>query len=152
MPDVSVEPERVRPLQLPRDWDEWRRMRLALWPDDGDPDDMREWNARPDAATFVATRPDGSLCGFVEIGTRPYAEGCLTSPVPYIEGWYVDHDVRRSGHGRALFEAAERWARGRGYTEMASDALLDNRDSQAAHAACGFEETERVVTVTVMGH
>jgi aminoglycoside 6'-N-acetyltransferase I len=124
-------------------------MRIALWPDEpsaATDTDMRAWLERPDAAVFVAARPDGSLCGFVEVASRPYAEGCETSPVGYIEGWYVDADVRREGYGRALLEAAEDWARSEGYTEMASDALLDNTLSHRAHERCGYNEVERLVT------
>jgi aminoglycoside 6'-N-acetyltransferase I len=124
-------------------------MRIALWPDEPsaafDPE-MRAWHENPDARVFVALRPDDSLCGFVEVGTRPYAEGCETSPVGYIEGWYVDADVRRHGYGRALLGAAEEWARSAGYTEMASDALLDNTVSHRAHGQCGYQEVERLVT------
>lgn len=120
-------------------------MRLALWPDCSDAD-IDPWFARDDAATFVAERADGSLCGFVEVGSRPYAEGCESSPVGYVEGWWVDPDARRAGTGRALLDAAESWARGRGYTEIASDALLDNRLSHAVHARCGYVEVERIVT------
>ena len=47
--------------------------------------------------------------------------------------------------GRALVAAVELWTREQGCTELASDALLDNEASHRAHAACGFEETERVV-------
>lgn len=123
-------------------------MRAALWPDEPtaatDPD-MRAWHDRPDARVFVAERPDGSLCGFVEVGTRPYAEGCDTSPVGFIEGWYVDPDVRRHGYGRALIHAAEEWARSSGYTEMGSDALLDNLVSHRAHERLGYTEVERLV-------
>lgn len=122
----------------------YQRMRLALWPDCSDAD-IDPWLARPDAATFLAERPDGSLSGFVEVGSRPYAEGCESSPLGYVEGWWVDEDVRRSGVGRALLDAAEAWARDRGYTEMGSDALLDNHDSHAAHARCGYREVERLV-------
>ena len=35
--------------------------------------------------------------------------------------------------------------RARGFREIGSDALLDNRASHAAHAGWGFAETERVV-------
>jgi aminoglycoside 6'-N-acetyltransferase I len=42
-------------------------------------------------------------------------------------------------------EAAERWARERGFPELASDALLDNSLSHAAHGALGFEVVERIV-------
>ena len=123
----------------------YQRMRLDLWPDCAE-SDIDEWFARDDAATFLALRPDGSFCGFVEVGSRPYAEDCETSPVGYIEGWWVDADVRKKGVGRALLQAAEDWARGKGYTEIASDALLENTVSHQAHRACGYEEAERLVT------
>lgn len=138
----------VRP-RRPSDDPEWLRMRLALWPE-GDADahraGMREWLAVKDSVILVAARPDGrGLAGFAEVGTRPYAEGCDSSPVAYLEGWYVDPDVRRQGVGAALVRAAEGWARERGLTEFASDALLDNDTSHRAHRALGFAEVERIV-------
>ena len=136
-------------LYTPADWHEWLRMRRALWPHhavDAEADDAAAWLARSDAAVVVAARPDGStLAGFAEVGARTYADGCATSPVAYLEGWYVDPDVRRTGVGAALVRAAEAWARGQGYTELASDALLENTASQVAHAALGFTEVERSV-------
>lgn len=123
-------------------------MSLALFPPHGAEElepSMREFLSREDGAVFVAERPDGSIAGFVEAGSRPYADGCDSSPVGYIEAWYVDEDVRRRGYGRALLEAAEGWARSRGYTEVASDALLDNVTSQRAHEAAGYREVERSV-------
>jgi aminoglycoside 6'-N-acetyltransferase I len=72
---------------------------------------------------------------------------CFTSPVAFLEGWYVDADVRRRGVGRALVAAAEAWARERGCREFASDAHLDNPESRAAHRALGFEESVPVVNV-----
>jgi aminoglycoside 6'-N-acetyltransferase I len=53
--------------------------------------------------------------------------------------------VRRRGVGRALLNAAEAWARDRGHTEMASDALIENAVSHAAHARAGYVEVERAV-------
>ncbi len=128
----------------PADRREYQQLREKLWPDCSDADND-SWLARNDATTFLAERPDGSLCGFVEVGSRPYAEDCESSPVGYIEGWWVDADVRKRGVGRALIEAAEHWARSRGYSEMASDALIDNDVSHASHKALGFEEVERLV-------
>ena len=43
---------------------------------------------------FVA-EVDGRFVGFLELDHRKYAEGCESSPVPFIEGWYVDPDVLR---------------------------------------------------------
>ena len=130
------------------DWPEWLRMSRALFPGESADDlasGMREHLAREDAALFVAERDDGSIAGFVEAGARPYADGCATSPVGYVEAWYVDPDMRRRGVGRALLAAAESWARGRGYREMASDAQLDNDASHAAHRRSGYAEVDRVV-------
>jgi len=73
------------------------------------------------------------------------AESCSTSPVAFLEGWYVDSDLRRQGVGPALVRAAEAWACSRGFKEFASDTQLANTDSQRAHAAVGFIEVERLV-------
>ena len=130
------------------DWDEWRRMRCGLWPEDspnGHEQGMRDWVARPDTVVFVACDSGGALRGFVEVGSRPYADGCSTSPVAFIEGWYVDAGARRQGVGRALLAAAEAWARAQDYREMASDALLDNTVAHRAHEGVGYEEVGRVV-------
>jgi aminoglycoside 6'-N-acetyltransferase I len=108
--------------------------------------DAAAWLARPDATVLVAQRAESNgVAGFAEVGARAYADGCETSPVAYLEGWYVDPDMRRQGVGAALVRAAEAWARARGYRELASDALLDNLGSQEAHVALGFGEVERSV-------
>ena len=96
---------------------------------------------------FVADRGGGRLGGFIEIGERAYAEGCETSPVAFIEGWFVDEDLRRSGVGAKLVEAAEGWARSKGYREMGSDLLIDNDASLRAHLALGFHEVERLIAM-----
>ncbi len=126
---------------------EWVRMRRALWPDDTHDAEVRAFFAapEPDAAVFVAERRGGGLAGFLEAGTRSVAEGCVSRPVAYVEGWYVDPDVRRQRVGAALMRAAETWARVGGFREIASDARLDNAVSHAAHRALGFAEVERIV-------
>lgn len=135
--------------RLPSDDAEWLRMRLALWPELSQAthrQEMNLWLARPDTIVLVVPRPSGSgLAGFGEVGTRSLAEGCETSPVAYLEGWYVDSDMRRRGVGSTLVHAAEQWAREHGFREFASDAELENTESQRAHVALGFEEVERSV-------
>ena len=128
---------------------EWLRMRSALWPDCSLEDhhsEMHDQLAEPARyAVFVAERGTGQLGGFLEASLRAFAEGCRTSPVGYIEGWYVDADLRQQGLGGELVKAAEQWAIARGCTEMASDCELDNDVSFRAHLALGYEETDRVI-------
>ncbi len=88
---------------------------------------------------------DGKPVGFIELALRPYATSCDSSPVPYVEGWFVEANDRARGIGKALMQIAETWARDGGFTELASDALLDNDASLRAHLRCGFAVTQRMV-------
>ena len=129
---------------LSTDLAEWRRMRDELWPGQT-PEDMAEWLARSDAVVLVAERDLSGLCGFAEVGARSIVDGCDTSPVAYLEGWYVDADMRRRGIGAALIRAVEAWARAHGYQELGSDTGLDNLISQRGHQRLGFSEVGRGV-------
>jgi aminoglycoside 6'-N-acetyltransferase I len=128
---------------------EWLRMRTALWPSDDQraeiEDYFRSGSSPVLAVVFVAERSSGDLAGLIEVGLRPYAEGCESSPVPFIEGWYVDEDVRRTGVGAGLVRAAEDWARNQGYREIGSDVEIENGVSLTAHRALGYEEVNRLV-------
>jgi aminoglycoside 6'-N-acetyltransferase I len=130
------------------DLGEYVRMRHALWPDADVADLASEAEAMlvgRDQVVFVAPRAGAGLCGFVEAGIRPFANGVDEAPCAFVEGWWVDPDVRRGGIGRALIEGVEQWARARGFRELGSDADLHNLVSHRAHQALGFEERERVI-------
>lgn len=140
-------------LIAPTDRGEWLRLLVGLHPELDEAEHVPSIDAYLSngsidelipSAVFVAERRDGRLGGFLEISVRNYAEGC-SGDTPYVESWYVDEDVRGTGVGRALMEAAETWARDQGFTALASDALLDNSLSHAAHQALGFEVVERIV-------
>jgi aminoglycoside 6'-N-acetyltransferase I len=125
-------------------------MRHALWPEGGAEEHAEEigryfrGELPMPLEVLLAFGHDGAALGFVELSIRPYAEGCVTDRVAYLEGWYVVPGARRRGVGRDLVRAAETWAARQGCTELASDALLDNEVSAAAHAALGFEVVERI--------
>ncbi len=128
----------------------WLSLRKMLWPSCPEAthlDEMRAWCANPERfAAFVAESPSGDTFGFAEASIRyDFVNGTETLPVGFLEGIYVSEDARQAGVARRLVAHVEDWVKSLGCTEMASDALLDNAASQAAHRALGFEETERVV-------
>lgn len=129
------------------DRDEWFKMRKGIWPDAPDEYlgfDMDDILASDEDVVFFAMM-DGRPVGMIEARIREYGEGCETSPVGYLEGWFVYPELRGSGVSGALTQAAEDWARGKGCTEMASDTWLDNAASIRAHEKLGYFEAERLV-------
>jgi aminoglycoside 6'-N-acetyltransferase I len=136
-----------------RDSAAWLEMRRTLWPEygtdyhSGEVAGFLKGDLKMPLAVLIAAREgknenDTRIVGFAELNIRPYAEGCSTDRVGFLEGWFVVPDARRQGVGRALLVAAEEWARAQGCTEFASDTLVDNDVSAAAHQALGFEEVE----------
>ncbi|UKE71300.1 aminoglycoside 6'-N-acetyltransferase [Xanthomonas cerealis] len=120
---------------------------MALWPDERDAfGGVAEALQREDAANFLAFDGAGYAIGFADVTLRQdYVNGTDSSPVGFLEGWYVVPEWRGRGVGRALLREVQDWTRAQGCSELASDALLDDAAAQAAHHACGFEESERVV-------
>jgi aminoglycoside 6'-N-acetyltransferase I len=130
------------------DRSDWLRLREALWPgslSDHDAETRRYFEEPHGQVIILVAQVDARLVGFLELDQRKYAPGCKSSPVPFIEGWYVDPDLRGQGIGRALVEAAEARARATGHCEIASDAEIDNVEGITAHLALGYGEIERVV-------
>ncbi len=132
----------------PEDTESWLVMRMALWPETDEQQHRREMammlSDDERFAVLVCQDPRGELAGFAEVSLRAWAEGCASSPVGYLEGWYVAEHARRQGIGAGLVAAAEDWARSRGCTEMASDTELANRVSETAHLRLGYQVAARV--------
>ena len=147
----------IRPITA-ADAAEWLRMRLALWPDEPEKEaaEIAAFLAAaprpvlPEChAVFVCPRPEGGLCGLVDVSIHQTAPGCETQHVGYLEAWHVDPDWRGHGVGRALAEQAEAWARAEGCREMASDTTPDYPLSPKAHGALGYEEVVRYFCKTL---
>jgi aminoglycoside 6'-N-acetyltransferase I len=134
----------------PSDGPAWLRLRHAFWPDGSEAEHADEiaafFEGRAPEPLAVLIAEDGTQqpLGLVELSIRPCAEGCRTTRVAYLEGWYVVPEARKRGVGRALVVAAEAWARSQGCTEFASDAELANDVSMAAHKAVGFVEVGQI--------
>ena len=131
-------------------FEDWVRLRQALWPDETI-EEHRRYAAsmvdrQTDAIVYLAQEEDGNIVAFAEATLRrDYVNGCSTSPVGFLEGLYVVPPYRGRGLARLLNKALEDWAASLGCTEFASDVLLRNESGQRAHEALGYIETERVV-------
>jgi aminoglycoside 6'-N-acetyltransferase I len=142
-------PIRIEVLTKRGDTAAWLAMRAQLWPATSAQEHAREAEAmlQDPARTGVAlAMQDAQAVGFIELSVRTdYVNGCDTSPVAFVEGLWAAPQARHAGVGRALMDYALAWARTRKLTELASDTPLENTESQQAHLAMGFEETQRVV-------
>ena len=99
----------IRPVTR-SDFGEWRRMRAALWPDCSPGMhnlEMAEQISSEEFAVFVYERSEGKLGGFIELSIRDRVDGAMSPRVGYVEGWYVDADLRGQGVGRVLIDKAE---------------------------------------------
>lgn len=103
----------------PNDASDWARMRQTLWPSSPD-EHVAEIELyfheqrRNQAEVLIASEDSGRSLGFAELSIRPYAEGCYSGRVAYLEGWFVEDFARGTGIGAALVGAAEEWARAQG--------------------------------------
>jgi aminoglycoside 6'-N-acetyltransferase I len=125
----------------------WAAMRALLWPEEDEAAHARGIDAvlaRSNAWGFIA-EADGAAIGFAEVAIRPYANGCDSAPVAFLEGIWVVEPERRRGIGARLIAHIEAFLLARGFRELGSDTPLDNLVSQDAHRRWGFAETERVV-------
>lgn len=131
----------------PADAAAWAQLRLGLWPDADDPlEALAQSLDDADGAVFLACLADGEAVGFAEVRLRhDYVNGTGSSPVGFLEGWYVRPPWQGHAVGRALLVAVQDWTRAAGCNELASDSRVEDVHAHAAHRACGFEETERVV-------
>ena len=131
------------------DWDEWLRMRRVLWPECSKARhriEMNETLSLPEIrAVLVLERSEARLGGFLEIQIRKAVNNAAAQFVAYVEGWFVDEDLRRRGWGGKLLAAAEAWATEHGLREIASDTEMNNAASIQAHRRLGFEESYRLV-------
>jgi len=124
----------------------WSEMRNKLWPStiDKHKDDISNFLKDSDNFGFIAY-DNVTPVGFIEASLRKYANGCINSPVVFLEGIWVEEDYRRQRVAESLLSKIEEWAKSNNYKEICSDCDINNQISIASHKAWSFKETERVV-------
>ncbi|MDA0812390.1 MAG: GNAT family N-acetyltransferase [Verrucomicrobia bacterium] len=125
----------------------WLELRYQVYPslqDDFHLTEMELWLRDPSKQCWIAFDHDEPV-GFLEASMRNLVDGCLSSPVGYIEGITVLEPWRGRSYARDLIQAAEAWMLENGCSEVATDAELNNPEAITFHKRMGFSETYRIV-------
>jgi GNAT superfamily N-acetyltransferase len=93
----------------------------------------------PDARVWVAELPDGAIVGWIHLFGNRLLE---SDPDIEIGGLVVHEAVRGRGVGRALVQAAEAWARERGYTVVSVRSNVIRREAHEFYKGLGYEPTK----------
>ncbi|HEX5131704.1 MAG TPA: GNAT family N-acetyltransferase [Candidatus Krumholzibacteria bacterium] len=130
------------------DADLWKSMRADMYDGLDEASHDREIDAvldSVDRACLLVYAPGGDAVGFLEVSLRNVVDGCVGSPVGYIEGIYLVPVFRGLGLGGVLIDEAARWFAEHGCVEMATDTEIDDDGQQEFWSGLGFEETWRTV-------
>lgn len=118
-------------------------MRCALWPERDPQEHRRAIGARVDSplqhGVLVLEDEQQRACGFVEVSREPGPPATVR-----VEGLFVVPASRGRGGARALVDAAERWAHGRGAGVLTFDLEVDSA-AVAVAERLGFAGVRRTV-------
>ncbi len=127
--------------------DDWLSLRKAVYTgldDSFHSSEISRFLSDPELNCFLHYI-ENEATGFIEVTLRNIVDGCLSSPVGYIEGIFVKPNFRHKGIAKDLLNIATKWCVEQGCTELATDAELANMAAQNFHLNMGFEETYRIV-------
>lgn len=116
---------------------EWRTAKQVA---DADLAILRQALHSPDPlnSIFVAEEPAGSIAGFIFSTTRQdYFTG---KPHAHVEVLTVSDASRGKGVARSLIEAAETWARNRGYSNVTLNVFARNTRASAVYEKLGYSQ------------
>jgi len=126
----------------------WAQMCVSLWSETVELffDERKQGKFQNEFLYIV----EDEAVAFISLSLRSdYVEGTKTSPVGYIEGIYVKPKFRNQGIAKKLVEFAKIWSAEKGCSELASDAEIENTDSQKFHNKVGFKEASTIVHFTM---
>jgi aminoglycoside 6'-N-acetyltransferase I len=109
----------------PADAAAWEEMRTAMWPDGDDhAQEIASFFAgtlpEPDAV-MIAETEDHEAIALLELAIRRDIPGLEDQPVGYVEGLYINPEVRGRDLARQLLQESRNWAREQNCIGFASD-------------------------------
>lgn len=132
-----------------KDFKEWLLMNQELSPLAERKDLIENFDGffrKRKGAAFVCRSEEGEPAAIANVSFRTdYVEGAHEYPIPYLEGIFVRKEFRGEGVGEYILEIVERWLKGKGYKEIASDTSVKNIQSQKFHKAVGFKKAQESV-------
>ncbi len=141
------DPALVRPA-APHEWRTWRdlRMRMLLDAPDAFGSTLAEAQALPDAAwqATLASDPSHALWFAEQDGVAVGVARAEIAPdrlQAHLYSMWVAPEARRCGAGRALVEAARRWALEHGAFELALEVTEGNLAASELYRRTGFVDT-----------
>lgn len=126
----------------------WKTMRKGIYQsldDEFHDREMKHILVSSDWFSYFLMSEEKQLIGMVEISTRNIVDGCLSSPVAYIEGLFIKNEFRGLGLGRETIKMIKHWCKQKGFTELALDTEIKNVAAQRFFKAVGLKETYRIV-------
>lgn len=91
------------------------------------------------SAVFVAEDDDGSVIGFVSVGSRAHWSGDIDA---YVGELVVAERLERRGVGNALMDAAEGWGRERGLRRLTLETGAANTAAREFYRSRGYQDED----------
>ena len=107
--------------------------------------EMKQIFVRSDWYCYFLKNSDDQIVGFIELSSRNIVDGCLSSPVAYIEGLYLKKEYQGIGLGKEAIETIKSWCKEKGFSELGSDTEITNINAQKFFKSVGFQESYRIV-------
>lgn len=131
------------------DFNEWVSMGVALWPHYNKNSLAKVFHdilSSKSETSYICRNSEDVPVGFVNISLRnDYVAGATSKPVGYLEGIYVKPKYRKQGVAKELTKIAEKWSFEMGSQDFASNAEINNVNSQNFHKKIGFKEANITV-------
>lgn len=121
---------------------------LTLWPDCVYEEELAQYENLIDSASDICylVIENGNHIAFIHVSIRnEFVEGADKLPIAYIEGIFVTSEYHKQGIAKRLLMEAQKWAKQKGLSQIASDAECTNITSIEFHKKMGFREENCIV-------